>query len=145
MSVICEDIPIFILDSNESTFFFITHYTKWVFDFPSLPSFEGDLFITDSPKGEDLILGYDILYYFDPIIDWNNGLITYDSSPKDSSDIILSSSNDFATDFNSVSLVGELKRLSLLYSVHVPPIIPSQSILPSTDEVLKEIKDVGED
>ncbi|MBW0561012.1 hypothetical protein O181_100727 [Austropuccinia psidii MF-1] len=118
MSELPEKIPLFILDSNESTSLFITHYTKWVVDLPSFPSFEWDFFIIDSPKGEDLILGYDFLYHFNPIIDWKNGLITYDSIHKDSSGITSSTSNDFATSVNSVSLV---------------------------DEVFKEIKDVGED
>ncbi|MBW0579125.1 hypothetical protein O181_118840, partial [Austropuccinia psidii MF-1] len=135
-----ENIPLFILDSNESPALFITHYTKWVVDLPSFPSFEWDFFIIDSPKGEDLILGYDFLYHFNPIIDWKNGLITYDSSG-----IIPSTSNDFATAVNSVSLVGELKTPSLPSSVHIPSIIPSQSLLPLRDEVFKEIKDVGED
>ncbi|MBW0515041.1 hypothetical protein O181_054756 [Austropuccinia psidii MF-1] len=72
-------------------------------------------------------------------------LITYDSSNKDSSGINSSTSNDFATAFNSVSLVGELKTPSLASSVRIPFIIPSQSLIPSRDEVFKEIKDVGED
>ncbi|MBW0565482.1 hypothetical protein O181_105197 [Austropuccinia psidii MF-1] len=101
--------------------------------------------IPNSPKGEDLILGYDFLYHFNPIIDWKNGLITYDSSHKDSSGIIPSTSNDLATAVNSVALVGELKTPSLPSSVHIPSIIPSQSLLPLRDEVFKEIKDVGED
>ncbi|MBW0540969.1 hypothetical protein O181_080684 [Austropuccinia psidii MF-1] len=96
--------------------------------------------IPNSPKGEDLILGYDFLYHFNPIIDWKNGLITYDSSG-----IIPSTSNDLATAVNSVALVGELKTPSLPSSVHIPSIIPSQSLLPLRDEVFKEIKDVGED
>ncbi|MBW0480923.1 hypothetical protein O181_020638 [Austropuccinia psidii MF-1] len=101
--------------------------------------------IPNSPKGEDLILGYDFLYHFNPIIDWKNGLITYDSSHKYSSGIISSTSNDFATAVNSVALVGELKTPSLPPSVHIPSIIPSQSLLSSSNEVFKEIKDVGED
>ncbi|MBW0495145.1 hypothetical protein O181_034860 [Austropuccinia psidii MF-1] len=145
MSELPEKIPLFILDSSESTSLFITHYTKWVVDLPSFPSFQWDFFIIDSPKGEDLILGYDFLYHFNPIIDWKNGLITYDSSHKDSSGIISSTSNDFSTAVNSVALVGELKTPSLPPSVHIPSIIPSQSLLPSRDEVFKEIKDVGED
>ncbi|MBW0585648.1 hypothetical protein O181_125363 [Austropuccinia psidii MF-1] len=100
------------------------------------------IFIIDSLKGEDLILGYDFLYHFDPIIDWKNGLITYDSSHKNSSGI-KSSSNDLATAFNSVALVGVLKKTSLTPSFHIPSIIPSQSFLPSRDEVFKEIKDVA--
>ncbi|MBW0460729.1 hypothetical protein O181_000444 [Austropuccinia psidii MF-1] len=62
----------------------------------------------------------------------------------DSSGINISTSDDFATSVNSVSLVGELKTPSLPPYVHIPSIIPSESSLPSRDEVLKEIKDVGE-
>ncbi|MBW0552331.1 hypothetical protein O181_092046 [Austropuccinia psidii MF-1] len=101
--------------------------------------------IPNSPKGEDLILGYDFLYHFNPIIDWKNGLITYDSSNKDSSGIKSSSSNALATAFNNDTLVGEFKTPSLPSSVHIPSIMPSQSLLKSRDEVFKEIKDVGED
>ncbi|MBW0569737.1 hypothetical protein O181_109452 [Austropuccinia psidii MF-1] len=113
MSELPEKIPLFILDSNESPALFITHYTKLVVDFPSFPSFEWDFFIIDSPQGEYLILGYDLLYHFNPIIDWKNELITYDSSHKDSSGINFSTSNDHATTVNRVALVGELKTPSL--------------------------------
>ncbi|MBW0513261.1 hypothetical protein O181_052976 [Austropuccinia psidii MF-1] len=70
---------------------------------------------------------------------------TYDSSRKNSGCIIPSTSNDLSTAVNSVALVGELKTPSLLSPVHIPSIIPSQSLLPLKDEVFKEIKDVGED
>ncbi|MBW0552558.1 hypothetical protein O181_092273 [Austropuccinia psidii MF-1] len=99
----------------------------------------------NSPKGEESILGYDFLYHFNPIIDWKNRLITYDSSHKDSSGINSSTSNDLATSVNSVALVGELETPSLPSSVHIPSIIPSQSLLQSRDEVFQDIKDVGED
>ncbi|MBW0553999.1 hypothetical protein O181_093714 [Austropuccinia psidii MF-1] len=145
MSELPQKIPLFILDSNEFTSLFLTHYTKWVVYLPSFPSFEWDFFIIDSPKGEDLILGYDFLDHFNPIIHWKNGLITYDSVHKDSSGITSSTSNDFAIAVNSVALVGKLKKPSLPPSVHIPSIIPSQSLLLSRDEVFKEIKDVGED
>ncbi|MBW0477117.1 hypothetical protein O181_016832 [Austropuccinia psidii MF-1] len=145
MSEIPEKIPLFILDSNQSTSLFITHYTKWVVEFPSFPSFELDLFILDSPKGEDIILGYNSIYHFNLIIDQKNGLITYNSSHKDSSGINSSTSHDFATSVNNVALVGELKTPSLPSSFHTQFIIPSQSSLPSRDEVFKEIKDLGED
>ncbi|MBW0472425.1 hypothetical protein O181_012140 [Austropuccinia psidii MF-1] len=140
MSELPEKIPLLILNSNESASLFITHYTMWVVDLPSLPSFEWDFFIIDSPKGEDLILGYCFLYNYNPIIVWENGLITYDSSG-----IISSTSNEFSIAFNSVALAGEIKTHSLPPSIHIPSIIPSQSLLPSRDEIFKEIKDVGED
>ncbi|MBW0526299.1 hypothetical protein O181_066014 [Austropuccinia psidii MF-1] len=126
MSELPKKIPLFILDSNESPALFITHYTKWVVDFPSFPSAEWGFFTIDSPKGEDLILGYDFLYHFNPIIDWKNGTITYYSSHKGSGGILPSAINDFATAVNSVALVGELKTPSLPSSVHIPSIIPSQ-------------------
>ncbi|MBW0516688.1 hypothetical protein O181_056403, partial [Austropuccinia psidii MF-1] len=63
----------------------------------------------------------------------------------DSSGVKSSASNALATSVNSVALVGELKTSSLPSFVHIPSIIPSQSLLKSRDEVLKEIKDVGED
>ncbi|MBW0505476.1 hypothetical protein O181_045191 [Austropuccinia psidii MF-1] len=101
--------------------------------------------LQNSPKGEDLILGYDLLYHFNPIIHWKNGLITYDSSHKDSGGITSSTSNDFTTSVNSVALVGELKTPFLTPSAHIPSIIPFQLLSPSRDEVFREIKDVGED
>ncbi|MBW0461642.1 hypothetical protein O181_001357 [Austropuccinia psidii MF-1] len=99
----------------------------------------------DSPKGEDLKLGYDFLYHFNPLIDWKNGLITYDSRHKNSSGISSLTSKDFANDVNSFSLVGEINTPSPPSSVHIPSIIPPQSLLPSRYKVFKEIKDVGED
>ncbi|MBW0503296.1 hypothetical protein O181_043011 [Austropuccinia psidii MF-1] len=98
--------------------------------------------IPNSPKGEDLILDYDFLYHFNPIIYWKNGLITYDSSHNYSSGMKSSASNSLATAVNNVALVGELKIPSLPSSVHIPSIMPSQSLLQSRDEVYKEIKDV---
>ncbi|MBW0521369.1 hypothetical protein O181_061084 [Austropuccinia psidii MF-1] len=88
MSDLPEEIPPFILDSNESTSLFTTHYT--------------------------------------------NGIIS-------------STSNDFPAAVNSVALVGELKTPSLPPSVHIPFIIPSQSLLPLRDEVFKDINVFGED
>ncbi|MBW0525159.1 hypothetical protein O181_064874, partial [Austropuccinia psidii MF-1] len=72
-------------------------------------------------------------------------LITYDSLNKDSSGTKSSASNSLATAVNSVALVGELKTPSLPSSVHIPFIIPFQSLLKSIDELFKEIKYVGED
>ncbi|MBW0521986.1 hypothetical protein O181_061701 [Austropuccinia psidii MF-1] len=102
-----EKIPLFILDSNESL----------PYSSPIIPS---------SSKGEGLILGYDFLYTLNPIIDWTNGLITYDSIHNDSSGIKYSASNSLATAVNSVALVGELKTPSLPSSFHIPSIRPSQ-------------------
>ncbi|MBW0566932.1 hypothetical protein O181_106647 [Austropuccinia psidii MF-1] len=129
MSELLERITLFILDSNELSALFITHYTKWVVFLPSFPSFEWDFFIIDSPKGEDLILGYDFLNHFNPIIDCKNGLITYYYTHKDYSGINSSASNSLAIAVNSVALVGELKKPSLPSSAHIPSIMSSQSLL----------------
>ncbi|MBW0553508.1 hypothetical protein O181_093223 [Austropuccinia psidii MF-1] len=98
------------------------------------------LFIIDSPKGEDLILGYDFLYHFNPIIDWKNGLITYDSSGIESSP-----SNALATTVNSVSLVfkeikdvGEDVAISSLHlfqgDMDLPPLSFHASLEKQWDE-----------
>ncbi|MBW0551506.1 hypothetical protein O181_091221 [Austropuccinia psidii MF-1] len=71
--------------------------------------------------------------------------ITHCNNDRDSSGILPSASNDFATAVSSVALVGELKTPSFPSSVHIPFIIPSHSLLPLRDEVFNEIKDVGED
>ncbi|MBW0502247.1 hypothetical protein O181_041962 [Austropuccinia psidii MF-1] len=99
---------------------------------------EWDFSIIDSPKGEYPILAYDLLYHLNSIIYLRNGLITYDSSSINSS-----TSNDLATAVNSAALAGELKTPSLPSSVHIPSIIPSQSLLQSKDEVFKQIRDVS--
>ncbi|MBW0470222.1 hypothetical protein O181_009937 [Austropuccinia psidii MF-1] len=135
-----ENIPLFILDSNESPALLITNYTKWIVDLPSFPSFQWQFFIIDSTKSEDLILGCNFLYNFNPLIDCKNGLITYDSSGINSS-----TSNDLATAVNSVALVGELKTPSLPSSVHIPSIMPSHLLLQSRYGVFKETNNVGED
>ncbi|MBW0466057.1 hypothetical protein O181_005772 [Austropuccinia psidii MF-1] len=72
-------------------------------------------------------------------------LFTYYYSHNNCNGIIPSTSNDFATAFNSVALVGELKTPSLSPSVHNPPIIPSHLLLSSRDEIFRAMKDVGED
>ncbi|MBW0503345.1 hypothetical protein O181_043060 [Austropuccinia psidii MF-1] len=96
--------------------------------------------IPNSPKREYLLFGYDFLYHFNPIIDWKNGLITYDYSGINSS-----TSNDLATSVNSVALVGELNTSLLPSSLHIYSIKPSKSLIQSRVEVFKEIKDVGAD
>ncbi|MBW0585071.1 hypothetical protein O181_124786 [Austropuccinia psidii MF-1] len=139
-----ENIPLFILDSNESPSLFITHYSKWFVELRYFPTFEWDL-LSQVLSREKASLGYDFLYHFNPIIDWKNGLITYHSTHKHSSGINSSTSNEFATAFNSVALFGELKTPSFHSSIHIPPINPSQSFLPLRDEVFKGIRYIGKD
>ncbi|MBW0481493.1 hypothetical protein O181_021208 [Austropuccinia psidii MF-1] len=70
-------------------------------------------------------------------------LIIYDPSNKDSNGLTLYFSIDSSTSVNSVFLVSDLKTPSSPSSVHITPIIPSQSLVPSTDKVIKEKKDVS--
>ncbi|MBW0483886.1 hypothetical protein O181_023601 [Austropuccinia psidii MF-1] len=44
-------------------------------ELPSFPSFEWDFLVIDTPKGEDLILGFEFVNNFNPSIDWRQGLI----------------------------------------------------------------------
>ncbi|MBW0509447.1 hypothetical protein O181_049162 [Austropuccinia psidii MF-1] len=68
MSELPESISLIILDSSESPSLFVTHNTRYMVELPSFPSFEWDFLLVDTPKGEDLILGFDFLNHFDPSI-----------------------------------------------------------------------------
>ncbi|MBW0487951.1 hypothetical protein O181_027666 [Austropuccinia psidii MF-1] len=92
-------------------------------ELPSFPSFEWDFLVIDTPKGEDLILGFDFLNHFNPYIDWRQGLITFNSDHKDYYDPSKSFSNDFSSAKSCAAL----------------------SLPLSGDEVFKDIQDVEED
>ncbi|MBW0561963.1 hypothetical protein O181_101678 [Austropuccinia psidii MF-1] len=114
-------------------------------ELPSFPSFEWDFLVIDTPKGEDLILGFDFLNNFNPSIDWRQGLITFNSDHKDYSDPSNSFRNDFSSAKSCAALVGDSRTPSFPSSVHIPSINSPQSLPLSGDEVFKEIQDVGED
>ncbi|MBW0522782.1 hypothetical protein O181_062497, partial [Austropuccinia psidii MF-1] len=101
--------------------------------------------VIDTPKGEDLILGFDILNYFNPSIHWRQGLITFNADHKDYYD----PSNPFINSFSSAnsceSLVGYSRTPSFASSGHIPSLNSHQSLLSSRYEVFKEIQDVRED
>ncbi|MBW0535099.1 hypothetical protein O181_074814 [Austropuccinia psidii MF-1] len=118
-----EKIPLIILDSSESPSLFVTHHNKYMVEVPSFPNFEWDFLVTDTPQGEDLILGFDFLNHFNPSIDWRQGLITFNADHKDYYDPSKSFSNGFSYARSCAAL----------------------SLLSSRDEVFKEIQDVGED
>ncbi|MBW0588524.1 hypothetical protein O181_128239 [Austropuccinia psidii MF-1] len=145
MSELPEKIPLIILDSSESPSLFVTHHTKYMVELPSFPSFEWDFLVIDTPKGEDLILGFDFLNHFNPSIDWRQGLITFNSDHKDYYDPSKSFINDFSSAKSCAALVGDSRTPSLPSSVHIPSLNSHQSLLSSRDEVFKEIQDVGED
>ncbi|MBW0580807.1 hypothetical protein O181_120522 [Austropuccinia psidii MF-1] len=145
MSELAEKIPLIILDSSESPSLFVTHHTKYMVELPSFPSFEWDLLVIDTPKGEDLILGFDFLNNFNPSIDWRQGLITFNADHKDYYDPSKSFTNDFSSAKSCAALVGDSRTPSFPSSVHIPSLNSNQSLLYSRDEFFKEIQDVGED
>ncbi|MBW0510605.1 hypothetical protein O181_050320, partial [Austropuccinia psidii MF-1] len=101
--------------------------------------------VIDTPKGEDLILGFDFLNHFNPLLDWRQGLITFNSNHKDYYDSSKSFSNDFSSAKSCAALGGDSITPSFPSSVHIPSLNSHQSLLSSIDEVFKEIQDVGED
>ncbi|MBW0567887.1 hypothetical protein O181_107602 [Austropuccinia psidii MF-1] len=114
-------------------------------ELPSFPSFEWDFLVIDTPKGEDLILGFDFLNHLNPSIDWRKGLITFNSDHKDYYDASKSFHNDFSSSKSCAALVVDSRTPSFQSSVHIPSKNSPQSLPLSGDEVFKEIQDVGED
>ena len=73
--LIPEQLPLFNLSSHSSPSQWITHKTSWAVKIPNFPTFKWDFLIIDSPDTEDIILGYDFLSTFNPVIDWVEGTI----------------------------------------------------------------------
>ncbi|MBW0486162.1 hypothetical protein O181_025877 [Austropuccinia psidii MF-1] len=139
-----EKIPLIILDSSDSPSLFVTHHTKYMAECLSFQSFEWDVLVIDTPKGEDPIWGFDFLNHFNPFIDWRKGLITFNSYHKDYHDPSKSSTNDFSSAKSCAALVHDSRTPSFPSSVHIPSLNSHMSLLSSRDEVFKEIQDVGE-
>ncbi|MBW0575747.1 hypothetical protein O181_115462 [Austropuccinia psidii MF-1] len=139
-----EKIPLIILDTSESPSLFVTHHTKYMNELPSFPSFEWDFLVIDTPKGEDIILGFDFLNTFNPSIDWRQGLITFNADHKDYCDPSNSFRNEFFSAKSCAALVCDSRTPPFPSSVHIPSINSPQSLPLSGDEVFKEIQDVGE-
>ncbi|MBW0561620.1 hypothetical protein O181_101335 [Austropuccinia psidii MF-1] len=145
MSELQEKIPLVILDSSESPSLFLTHHTKYMVELPSFTSFEWAFLFIDTPKGGDLILGFDFLNHFNPSIDWRQGMITFNSHNKKYYDPSKSFSNDISSAKSCPALVGDSRTPSFPSSVHIPSLNSHQSLLSSKDEVFKDIQHVGED
>ncbi|MBW0507444.1 hypothetical protein O181_047159 [Austropuccinia psidii MF-1] len=94
MSELPGKIPLIILESSASPSLFVTHHTKYFVELPSFPHFEWDFLVIDTPKGEDLIFGFDFLNHFNPSTDWRQGLITFNPDNKDYYDPSKSFGND---------------------------------------------------
>ncbi|MBW0568665.1 hypothetical protein O181_108380 [Austropuccinia psidii MF-1] len=145
MSDLPEDITLIILDSSDPPSLFVTHHTKYIVDLPSFPSFEWDSLVIDTPKGGDLILGFDFLNHFIPSIYWRQGLMTFNVDHKDYYDPSESFCNEFSSAKSCAALVGDSRIPSFPSSVHIPSINSPRSLTLSGNEVFKEIQDVGED
>ncbi|MBW0470691.1 hypothetical protein O181_010406 [Austropuccinia psidii MF-1] len=102
-------------------------------ELPSFPIFEWDFLVIDTPKGQDLILGFDFLNHFNPSIDWRQGLITFNANQKDYSDLSNSFSNDFSYAKSCAALVGDSRTPSLPFSFHIPLLHSHPSLLSSRE------------
>ncbi|MBW0494211.1 hypothetical protein O181_033926 [Austropuccinia psidii MF-1] len=111
----------------------------------SFPSFEWESLVIDTPKGEDLILGFDFLNTFNTSIDWRKGLMTFNSDNKEYYDPSKSFSNDFSSAKLCASLVGDSRTPSFPSSVHISSLNSHQSLISSRDEFFKRIQDFEED
>ncbi|MBW0561891.1 hypothetical protein O181_101606 [Austropuccinia psidii MF-1] len=145
MSALPKKIPLIILDPSESPYLSVTHHIKYMVKLPSFPSFEWDFLVINTPKGEDLILGFKFLNHFYPSIDWRQGLITFNFDYKDYYDPSKSFSNDFSSAKSCAALASNSRTPSFPSSVHIPSLNSHQSLLSSRDEGFKEIHYVGKD
>ncbi|MBW0481467.1 hypothetical protein O181_021182 [Austropuccinia psidii MF-1] len=100
----------------------------------SFPSFEWDLLVIDTSKGEDLILGFYFLNHFNPSIYWRKWLITFHSDHKDYYDPSKSFVNHFSSSKSCAALVGDSRTPSFPSSVHIPSLNSHQSLPSSRDE-----------
>ncbi|MBW0473104.1 hypothetical protein O181_012819 [Austropuccinia psidii MF-1] len=145
MSELLEKIPLILLEYSESPSLFVTNHTKYIVKLPSFPSFKWKSLVIDTPKGEELIFGFDFLNNFNPSIDWRQGLIAFNNDQKDYHDTSHSSNNYSSSANECAALGGDFQTPSFLTSVHIPYLDYHPSVLSSRDEVFKEIKDVEKD
>ncbi|MBW0468088.1 hypothetical protein O181_007803 [Austropuccinia psidii MF-1] len=114
----------------------MTPHTKYMVDLTSFPSFERDFLVIDTPKGEDVILGFDFLNHFDPFIDWRQGLVTFNADHKDYYYPSKYFSNDSSSSKSCAALVGDLRTPSFPSSVYIPLLNSHQSLKSSRDEAV---------
>ncbi|MBW0566417.1 hypothetical protein O181_106132 [Austropuccinia psidii MF-1] len=98
-------------------------------ELPSFPSFECYFLVIETPKGEELLLGFDFLNHFHPSIDLRQGLITFNADHKDYYDPSESCSNEFSSAKLCAALVGDSRTQSFPSSVHIPSLNSHQSLL----------------
>ncbi|MBW0473629.1 hypothetical protein O181_013344 [Austropuccinia psidii MF-1] len=108
-------------------------------EIPSFSIFEWDFLFIDTPKGEDLILGFDFLNNFNPSIDLTQGLITFNSDYRDYYDPFKSFTNDFSSAKSCAVLVGDSRTPPFPSSVHITSLHSHNSLLSSRDEGFEDI------
>ncbi|MBW0465574.1 hypothetical protein O181_005289 [Austropuccinia psidii MF-1] len=113
ISGIPEKIPLIILESSESPSLFVTHHTKFIVELSSLPTFEWDFLVIYTPKGEGLILGFEITNNLNKSIHLRKGLITFNSYPSNSS------SNDLSFAKSCVALIQDAGEDNSESSLHI--------------------------
>ncbi|MBW0566007.1 hypothetical protein O181_105722 [Austropuccinia psidii MF-1] len=133
MSELPEKIPFIILNYSESPSLFLTHHIKHMVELPLFSSFEWDFLVTDTPKREDLTLGFDFLNHFNPSIDWRQGLITFNSDHKDYCYPSKSFINDFSSAKSCAAFVGDFRTPSFPSSVYIPSLHSHMSLMSSRD------------
>ncbi|MBW0534053.1 hypothetical protein O181_073768, partial [Austropuccinia psidii MF-1] len=114
-------------------------------ELPSFQRFAWDVLVIDTPKGENLILGFEFLNNFNPLINWRQGLISFNADHKNYHYTFKSFSNGFSTSKSRAALVCGSRTTLFSSSVHVPSLNFHQILLSFRDEVFKEIEEVGED
>ncbi|MBW0528228.1 hypothetical protein O181_067943 [Austropuccinia psidii MF-1] len=144
MSELPEKITLIIMYPSEFPSLFLTHHTKYMVEILSFPSIEWDFLVINTPKGEELRLGFDFLNHFNPPINSRQGLITFNADNKDHYDHSKSFSHNLSSAKSCSALVGDSRTPSFPYSVHIPSLNSHQSLLSSRDEFFKEIQYVGE-
>ncbi|MBW0484442.1 hypothetical protein O181_024157 [Austropuccinia psidii MF-1] len=130
-------ILLIIQNSSESPCLFVTHHTKYMVELPSFPRFEWYFLVIDTPKGEDLILGFDFLNNSNKSIDWRKGLIAFNSDHKDYYNPSKSFSNEFSSSKSCVALVCDSRTPSFPSSVNIPSLNFHMSLLSSRAEIFK--------
>ncbi|KNZ63513.1 hypothetical protein VP01_11340g1, partial [Puccinia sorghi] len=67
--------------------FWVLKKTKWTFHFSNFPSFKWDLTVLDAPGMDNTILGQDFLVYWNPDVDWHEGVINCQTNTSQSANL----------------------------------------------------------
>ena len=97
--------PLYTFISSLTPMQVLKEKVLWTFHFSSFPNFEWECLVIDAPEADDTILGYDFLSYWNPEIDWNQGLInlrtSYSTKPNATASMELLELNSQPTPFAS--------------------------------------------